>query len=322
MSNTFKPPSKKKRRNAVHEDKVYKKEKITIPDKKSILNIALINFKNWKGFFRSKTLPSFGDWLFSQTNKNEVNGQNFYEWYRRSLTYKLFPTKDTNIIGLISVGEFNISILEYKLFDILSEITSIYYQMDVKLIGSISPENKDITHRIRKGTKLKQLLTTDIHSLLYDIKNKEENIDNNLYCLMGITMIDLYPRESWNFVFGQAQIPKRTGIFSFARYCHGFDDLILLPQPVWRNNTPKQRVEALTWVRKLLNGKVTKDETVDMIKRLSWSKTKQKIFLKRCIKVLVHELGHLFGMGHCVFFECIMNGSMHLDEADTRPIYF
>ena len=51
------------------------------------------------------------------------------------------------------------------------------------------------------------------------------------------------------------------------------------------------------------------------------SEKDEKLFFKRCIKVLVHEIGHLFGLKHCVYFECIMNGSNNLDESDEKPVY-
>ena len=35
-------------------------------------------------------------------------------------------------------------------------------------------------------------------------------------------MIDLYPQESWNYVFGQASLRDRVGVFSFARYDPAF----------------------------------------------------------------------------------------------------
>ena len=43
---------------------------------------------------------------------------------------------------------------------------------------------------------------------------------------------------------------------------------------------------------------------------------KQHIYtlLNRSCKVLVHEIGHLFGIGHCIYFNCCMNGSGHLEE--------
>eukprot|EP01065_Artemidia_motanka_P048416 TRINITY_DN7789_c0_g1_i2.p1 TRINITY_DN7789_c0_g1~~TRINITY_DN7789_c0_g1_i2.p1 ORF type:complete len:851 (+),score=201.03 TRINITY_DN7789_c0_g1_i2:677-3229(+) len=38
--------------------------------------------------------------------------------------------------------------------------------------------------------------------------------------------------------------------------------------------------------------------------------------------VLCHEVGHLFGMRHCVYARCLMNGSNTLEEADGRPLAF
>lgn len=42
--------------------------------------------------------------------------------------------------------------------------------------------------------------------------------------------------------------------------------------------------------------------------------------LRRACKVLNHEVGHIFGLGHCVFYHCSMNGSNSLGEADATPI--
>ena len=36
---------------------------------------------------------------------------------------------------------------------------------------------------------------------------------------------------------------------------------------------------------------------------------------------MCHEIGHMYGIHHCVFFECLMNGSNHLQEADTGPSF-
>lgn len=49
------------------------------------------------------------------------------------------------------------------------------------------------------------------------------------FCIMGITMIDLYPGDSWNFVTGQASLTGGMGIFSFARYgsdCLCYEDKV------------------------------------------------------------------------------------------------
>lgn len=81
-------------------------------------------------------------------------------------------------------------------------------------------------------------------------------------------MFDLYPKEDWNFVFGQAVASKGTGIFSFARY------------------------------RGCGTG---------------------PLFTRRCLMVLCHEIGHLFGIAHCVWWQCCMNGSNGDWESDRRP---
>jgi len=45
------------------------------------------------------------------------------------------------------------------------------------------------------------------------------------------------------------------------------------------------------------------------------------LLLRRSCKVLAHETAHLFGIAHCVFYACLMNGSNHLAESDARPLH-
>ena len=33
----------------------------------------------------------------------------------------------------------------------------------------------------------------------------------------------------------------------------------------------------------------------------------RRTVLRRSCKVLAHEVGHLFGMSHCIYFACVMN---------------
>ena len=84
-------------------------------------------------------------------------------------------------------------------------------------------------------------------------------------------MHDIYPRPSWNFVFGLANLTARTGVFSFIRYDPRF----------WDIDHPER----------------------------------DKVLLRNSCGVMVHEIGHMFGIKHCIYFNCIMNGSNSYDES-------
>lgn len=47
----------------------------------------------------------------------------------------------------------------------------------------------------------------------------------------------------------------------------------------------------------------------------------RKMIQRRSSKVLVHEVGHMFGLKHCIYFLCVMNGSNHLKESESRPLH-
>lgn len=39
-------------------------------------------------------------------------------------------------------------------------------------------------------------------------------------------------------------------------------------------------------------------------------------------QTLTHEIGHIFGLKHCQWLNCVMQGSNHLEESDRRPLDF
>jgi len=56
--------------------------------------------------------------------------------------------------------------------------------------------------------------------------------------------------------------------------------------------------------------------------RLGQPELEPMTFLRRTLKIAVHETGHMFGIWHCTRFDCGMNGCNHQDEADRQPIWF
>lgn len=45
------------------------------------------------------------------------------------------------------------------------------------------------------------------------------------------------------------------------------------------------------------------------------------LFKKRCVKIISHETGHMFGLRHCINAHCNMNGANNLREFDRQPLY-
>ena len=45
----------------------------------------------------------------------------------------------------------------------------------------------------------------------------------------------------------------------------------------------------------------------------------EQILTYRCLKTACHEICHVLGMTHCPYFECLMNGSNLVPEADKKP---
>ena len=91
---------------------------------------------------------------------------------------------------------------------------------------------------------------------------------NDTFCILAMTNQDVYPGEEWNYVFGLANQASGCGIFSFCRHQIGFHGE---------------------------ESKKTEEE-------------KSRTWLKRSIGTMTHEIGHMFGLKHCTYYECTMNG--------------
>lgn len=38
------------------------------------------------------------------------------------------------------------------------------------------------------------------------------------------------------------------------------------------------------------------------------------------LQVMVHEIAHMFGLEHCIFYSCVMNGANNLEESKRQPL--
>ncbi|KAE8577342.1 hypothetical protein XENTR_v10004540 [Xenopus tropicalis] len=129
-------------------------------------------------------------------------------------------------------------------------------------------------------------------------------------CIVGATMIDLYPRDSWNFVFGTASLTEGLGIFSFARYDENFYS------PDYRGRlTSKQPPPPRDY--SVFDGYYTPPIT-STLQAYHVSRVPPPLYP---LQTLTHEIGHMFGLRHCQWLQCVMQGSNHLEESDRRPAH-
>jgi len=207
--------------------------------------------------------PAPNDWLAV----HEEPGQTFDE-FKASQPNR--PTQNRGVIYLQPLGDFAPD--RSPSIDKLREFAATFFAMEVNALPPIKIDNSKFTTRRNPYTGNPQILTGDILNFL---KNR---VPADAFCILAITMEDLYPEPSWNFVFGQASLRERVGLYSFARY-----DPAFYGEP----RTPGY----------------------------------ETLLLRRSCKVLAHETGHMFGLAHCTYFNCLMNGSNHLAESDRRPLH-
>ncbi len=140
-----------------------------------------------------------------------------------------------------------------------------------------------MTHRIHGGTKQIQYRTDGFHHYLLRTR-PHRNTKRELLCV-AVTMADIYPDENWNFVYGEASPSDRSGVYSFAR----LDPLF---------STPSEKLHDVP---------LTEGHRI--------------VLFRRCLKVLLHELGHLFGLEHCIYYNCLMNGTNNEIEMDQQTLH-
>ncbi|XP_055430946.1 archaemetzincin-2 isoform X2 [Bubalus kerabau] len=256
------------------------------PGEQRLLNEA---FQPRSDLFGPITLHSPSDWIISHPEAPQDFEEFFSDLHRKSPS----PEKQTIYIQCIGLLGNTRSISEEYLKWLKGYCEAFFYGLTVKLLEPIPVSATRCSFRINDSTRNLQIHAGQILTFLK--KKKPEDA----FCVVGITMIDLYPRDSWNFVFGQASLTEGVGIFSFARYGTDF-------------YSSHYKGE----LRKL-ERRSSSDYSVFDDYQLPEATS---VLLLRSCKTLTHEIGHIFGLRHCQWLACLMQGSNHLEEADRRPL--
>ncbi|MFC4993518.1 archaemetzincin [Rubritalea tangerina] len=210
--------------------------------------------------FELKRAPGQRDWLAS----HHEPGQSYGQYLRSGANV---PKKGKDTLYILPLGTFGLG-SSPKLSQLASYTEAYFHPMKVRVLPAVALNDVEAQTRERSfGTQLHSEDT---------LKWLEGKLPSDAYAMLAVTMVDLYPRESWNYVFGQASLKERVGVFSFARYSGGVGG--------------------------------------------GGEKVPKELALERSVKVLTHEFGHMFGVLHCIYYQCNMNGSNHLGEVDVSPL--
>jgi archaemetzincin len=213
------------------------------------------------GAFEPLPPPQRGDWLA----EHEEPGQDVVQFLADEPNVPKAP-RDAIVIQPIGEGDVFAGMLPGA--EEIVDYLECFFGLRTVLRDPIGIDPKQLGVRHHQGHL--QWNATDINEALREI------LPAHAYCCIGVTKVDLFPEPEWNFVFGQANLTERVGVFSLARYDAAFFGL---------------------------------------------PPSEPSLVRRRGLGVVAHEVGHMFGMQHCVHHKCLMNGSNNQDESDRTPLH-
>ncbi|PZR04433.1 MAG: hypothetical protein DI536_34310 [Archangium gephyra] len=144
-----------------------------------------------------KLPPGEGDWLA----EHEEEGQSVAAHAKESTP---IPGR---VIYVVPTGPFSPE--ADALLAKLEPLLAAHFQLPVRRLPAIDAARAGASARENSfGT---QWLTLDVLEVLKEVRPADAA------AVMAVTVVDLYPDPSWNFVFGQASYEERVGVTSIAR---------------------------------------------------------------------------------------------------------
>lgn len=154
-------------------------------------------------FFKPMKIEE-GDWLQTQTEA----GETFEQYIKSNPT---LPTVERRTIYIQPIGEFTAE--QRKAIRLTAEYLKAFYNLPVKLnshrkLGNVPADLK------RESGYPKRIQIRTQH-FLDDVLPKL--LQNDAAALIAFTNYDLYPGDTWAFVFGKASLQGRVGVWSLYR---------------------------------------------------------------------------------------------------------
>ena len=146
-----------------------------------------------------------GDWLVSQKEA----GETFEEYIASNPT---LPTAERRTINIQPIGTFSGE--QKRVIQLTADYMKAFYNLPVKLnrempLGNV-PKGKSRKIEYRNNLQIRT------NYFLDDVLPKM--LPKDAAAFIAFTNYDLYPGETWAFVFGQASFENRVGVYSLYRF--------------------------------------------------------------------------------------------------------
>lgn len=148
--------------------------------------------------------PRPGEWLWQHPEP----GQSFAE-YRKGNPVR--PAGRRRVLYIQPLGEF--SETQQRILNRTSEYMHLYFGLSVKKLPPLSLDVIPLeARRVHPSWGMDQILSTYVLDQILIPR-----VPRDAVAVLALTTSDLWPGEGWNFVFGQASLQSRVGVWSIYR---------------------------------------------------------------------------------------------------------
>ncbi|KAL8789656.1 MAG: hypothetical protein Q9213_001092 [Squamulea squamosa] len=165
-----------------------------------------------------------------------------------------------------------------------------------------------------------QLNLNDLIDVAIDI------LPSDSYALLLLVSHDLYEDDDDVFVCGRAYGGSRVAVISTARYNPELDDTQGVDRKhAWPASHCVEYIDAICGTKTSGDPDMMLPKSHPLHLALSFHlnhpPSSSLLWLIRTALTSAHELGHCFGLDHCVYYACCMQGSASLAEDARQPPY-
>ena len=156
-------------------------------------------------------------------------------------------------------------------------------------------------------------------------------VPKDAYAIVLLMDHDLYEDEEDDFCCGRAYGGSRVCVVSTARYRPELDAKIDLDRAhMWPASHCRDHVAKLCAEQDIHNStRVVPDRSPSALRAAvdaaslavqeNAPKSLQGLWFSRLARTVAHELGHCFGMGHCIYYACLMQSTAGVAEDVRQP---